>query len=250
MSAPETIIRVRQVTKHYATPTGPFTVLDGISFDVNRGEVIGILGPSGSGKSTLLRTLNALETIADGDIEVAGINYRTTDLKPYEFRRQTAMIFQRFELFPHMTCLENVMAAPRFVLRKSEAESREIAENLLSQVGLIAQKDKYPSKISGGQQQRVAIARALAIGPKVLLCDEPTSALDPELVKEVLDILAAIAAKGMTMLIVTHEVRFAEAIAHRCLFLDRGQLLEDAPTGDFFGRPRSPRLGDFLSRIK
>jgi ABC-type polar amino acid transport system ATPase subunit len=248
MSSP--ILRIQDVDKSFRSVHGPHSVLKKVSFEVAPGEVVCLVGRSGSGKSTILRTINALETIDDGEIEVCGLSYRDSRIKPHQLRRNTAMIFQRFELFPHLTAVENVALAPRCVLKKSHEEARWLAQDLLEQVGLKDHLDKYPRTLSGGQQQRVAIARALATDPKVLLCDEPTSALDPELVNEVLDILTAIAKRGMTMLIVTHEMRFAASIASRCLFLEEGEILEARPAAEFFNDPQTPRLKEFLRRVQ
>jgi len=243
------IIHLKEVRKSFASPKGPHVVLDQISLEVFPGEVIALLGPSGSGKSTLLRTINALETIDSGRVEVAGIDLSRSPVPIHRARQNTAMIFQRFELFPHLTAKENVGLALHCVLKKSKSECKQEAEELLASVGLADHAHKYPRALSGGQQQRVAIARALAIRPKVLLCDEPTSALDPELVHEVTDILSGIAGKSMTMLIVTHELAFARRVSTRCFFLDGGKILEAAPTGEFFSSPKSPRLRSFLERV-
>jgi ABC-type polar amino acid transport system ATPase subunit len=244
------LVSLRGVRKSFPGAKGPVEVLKGISFDVHAGEVVCLIGPSGSGKSTTLRTINALETIQSGTVRVCGLDYQTSGLAAHQIRRHTAMIFQRFELFPHLTARQNVAIAPIKVLGKSQKDGEALADDLLARVGLAEHGDKYPAALSGGQQQRVAIARALAIDPKVLLCDEPTSALDPELVHEVLEILIAIARKGMTMLVVTHELSFAERVSNRCLFLDHGEVVEEAPTCDFFHHPKSPRLGDFLRRVR
>lgn len=240
------IIELQNVRKSF----GKQEVLKGVGFQVLPGEVVCLIGPSGGGKSTLLRTINALETIDSGVVRVCGEEYGKSSVPEYEMRRHTAMIFQRFELFPHLTALQNVALAQKVVLKKSDAEATEIARAMLARVGLQDHGAKYPKALSGGQQQRVAIARALAIGPKVLLCDEPTSALDPELVHEVLELLEGIAREGMTMIVVTHEMGFAKAIAHRCLFLEGGELVEAAPSRDFFDRPQSLRLKQFLDKVR
>lgn len=244
------LIQLDNVTKVFSTPQGPKTVLNKVSFSVNQGEVVSLLGPSGSGKSTCLRTINALETITDGNIEVCGLNYRNSKLPLHAIRRNTAMIFQRFELFPHLTAQQNVALAPRKVLGKTVHEADAIAKKLLAQVGLEDHVLKFPKALSGGQQQRVAIARALALQPKVLLCDEPTSALDPELVDEVVEILVNIAKEGMTMIVVTHEMGFAAKVSSRCLFLDSGVIVEEAATRAFFETPQTPRLRQFLSKLR
>lgn len=244
------IISLKNVNKiFYNAKKEPLHVLKDISFDVMPGEVVALIGPSGSGKSTCLRTINALETISSGDIEVCGINYRNSKQPLHQIRRNTGMIFQRFELFPHLTALENVMLGPNQVLKKSAEESKRIAAALLDRVGLSAHMGKYPRNLSGGQQQRVAIARALAINPKVLLCDEPTSALDPELVDEVVNILVDIAKTGMTMIVVTHELYFAQKVSQRTLFLENGLIVEQGATKDLFEHPKTDRLKNFLKRI-
>ncbi|MES2746559.1 MAG: amino acid ABC transporter ATP-binding protein [Bdellovibrionota bacterium] len=223
-------------------------VLDGLNLDIYEGDVLCLIGPSGSGKSTCLRTINALETIDSGRIEVCGHIY--DGKKPlHKIRQETAMVFQRFELFPHLTALQNVALGPRLVQKKSKAEAESMGEDLLKRVGLSNQAHKYPQQLSGGQQQRVSIARALAANPKVLLCDEPTSALDPELVHEVTDILQVLAREGMTMMIVTHEMRFARNVATECLFLEGGRIVERARPQAFFDQPQHARLKTFLETI-
>lgn len=245
----DVVIELENVNKIFKTTRGDLHVLKDISFQVKEGEVVALIGPSGSGKSTCLRTINALETITSGRVEVCGINYRTSKRSIHDIRRHTGMIFQRFELFPHMTALENVMIGPLEVLKKSKEESIVIAENLLEKVGLKNHRHKYPKSLSGGQQQRVAIARALAINPRVLLCDEPTSALDPELVDEVVDILVDIAKTGMTMIVVTHELYFAQKVSHRTIFLESGLIVEEGQTKEVFLNPKSERLQTFLKRV-
>ena len=243
------VISLENVNKIFKTPRGDLHVLKDISFKVTEGEVVALIGPSGSGKSTCLRTINALETITSGDVEVCGINYRSSKLPVHHIRRHTGMIFQRFELFPHMTALENVLIGLSEVIKKSKQEALVIAENLLEKVGLKDHRFKYPKSLSGGQQQRVAIARALAINPRVLLCDEPTSALDPELVDEVVDILVDIAKTGMTMIVVTHELYFAQKVSHRTMFLENGIIVEQGKTNELFANPKSERLQNFLKRV-
>lgn len=247
--AKEIVVSLEDIHKTFHTKNGDHHVLKGISFKVEQGEVMALIGPSGSGKSTCLRTINALETITSGSIEVCGINYRTTNLPLHKIRQNTGMIFQRFELFPHMTALQNVMLGPTSVLKKKPEEARKIAQELLEKVGLAQHMDKYPRSLSGGQQQRVAIARALAINPKVLLCDEPTSALDPELVDEVVDILVDIAKTGMTMIVVTHELYFAQKVSHKTMFLEGGVVIEQGPTKELFANPKTERLQNFLKRV-
>jgi ABC-type polar amino acid transport system ATPase subunit len=244
------IVSLKDVNKiFYTAKKEPLHVLKNINFEVKTGEVVALIGPSGSGKSTCLRTINALETITSGDIEICGINYRNSKQSLHKIRRNTGMIFQRFELFPHLTALENVMLGPSQVLNKSVVESKKIAASFLDRVGLSAHMDKYPRNLSGGQQQRVAIARALAINPKVLLCDEPTSALDPELVDEVVSILVDIAKTGMTMIVVTHELYFAQKVSQRTLFLENGVIAEQGMTEEIFKNPKTDRLKNFLKRI-
>jgi len=247
----KTVIRLNQVNKiFYKKNQEPHHVLKDISFEVKEGEVVSLIGPSGSGKSTCLRTINALETITSGDVEVCGFNYKDAPRKLGEIRRNTGMIFQKFELFPHLNALKNVSLGPQLILGKSVEESESIACNLLEKVGLKSHSHKYPKDLSGGQQQRVAIARALSVNPKVLLCDEPTSALDPELVDEVVDILAQIASTGMTMIVVTHELYFAKKVSQRTIFLDSGKIVESGLTEKLFQSPESPRLQNFLQRVR
>lgn len=241
-----TLVRMQDVWKSY----GANRVLCGLNLDVQPHDVLCLIGPSGSGKSTCLRTINALESIDQGRIEICGEDYQTTRRSLHAMRQQTAMIFQRFELFPHLTVLENVALGPRLVKRRSRKEAEAQAEALLKRVGLAGHLQKYPTQLSGGQMQRVGIARALANDPKVLLCDEPTSALDPELVHEVTDILQDLAAEGMTMLIVTHEMNFARRVAKECLFLEQGTIVERAAPAAFFDSPKHPRLQQFLSVLR
>ena len=242
----QTLIEVVGVSKRFPNGT---QALKQVSLTVERGEVLCIIGPSGSGKSTLLRTLNALETISGGDIHVDGysVHARKADLN--RLRTHVGMVFQQFNLFPHMTALENVMLAPLKVLKLSQAEARARAEQLLAKVGLAGKAQSHPAQLSGGQQQRVAIARALAMQPSIMLFDEPTSALDPEMVGEVLEVMKALALEGMTMCVVTHEMGFARAVANRVLFMDNGEIVyQDAPAG-FFNAPRNDRLRTFLGQV-
>ncbi|MBI5948089.1 MAG: amino acid ABC transporter ATP-binding protein [Chloroflexi bacterium] len=237
---------------------GRTEVLRGISFSVEPGEVVAVLGPSGSGKSTLLLCVNHLERIDRGRILFDGrlVGYREQggrlkaegDAAVARMRREIGMVFQRFNLFPHLTALGNVMEAPVHVLKQSKAEARARATAMLSRVGLGDKLDAYPSQLSGGQQQRVAIARSLAMGPRLMLFDEVTSALDPELVGEVLEVMRGLAEMGMTMLVVTHEMAFAREAASRVIFMDEGAVVEDAPPAAFFASPRSDRARQFLSR--
>ena len=228
---------------------GDFHVLRGITLSVRRGEKVVICGPSGSGKSTFIRTLNRLETHQRGRIVVDGIELGR-DLKNIEaIRRETGMVFQQFNLFPHLTVLQNVTLGPIWVRKMKRKEAEELAMRLLNRVGIPDQAHKYPGQLSGGQQQRVAIARALAMQPKIMLFDEPTSALDPEMIKEVLDVMRELATSGMTMLVVTHEMGFAREVADRVIFFDQGQIVEAAPPDEFFNNPREERTRLFLSQI-
>jgi polar amino acid transport system ATP-binding protein len=250
------LVEIRDVHKSF----GSNEVLRGVSLDVDRGEVLCILGPSGSGKTTLLRCINHLEKIDGGTIRVDGelVGYRQLpdgELKEEKDsvvasrRAQIGMVFQRFNLFAHLTALGNVTEAPIRVRGMSRREANERARRLLEQVGLAEKADSYPHQLSGGQQQRVAIARALAMDPKLILFDEPTSALDPELVGEVLETMKRLAAGGMTMIVVTHEVGFAREVAHRAVMMDGGVVVEDSPPAELFTRPRHPRTQAFLSRM-
>lgn len=243
------LISLKNVNKIFKLKQGLHQVLFDISFEVKKGEVIALIGPSGSGKSTCLRTINALETIHSGSIEVCDMNYRDPKFKPTDIRRSTGMIFQRFELFPHLTALENVSLGPKNVLKKESETAKKIALELLEQVGLKDHVHKYPKNLSGGQQQRVAIARALSVNPKILLCDEPTSALDPELVDEVVKILLDIAKQGMTMIVVTHELNFAKKVSNRTIFLEHGKIVEMGETKELFDNPKTERLKQFLKRV-
>ncbi|HLS90255.1 MAG TPA: amino acid ABC transporter ATP-binding protein [Limnochordia bacterium] len=228
---------------------GDFHVLKGISVRIGRGEKVVICGPSGSGKSTFIRTLNRLERHQRGRIIVDGIEL-TDDLKNIEaIRRETGMVFQQFNLFPHLTVLQNITLGPIWVRKMKKSEAAELAMSLLERVGIPEQAHKYPSQLSGGQQQRVAIARALAMQPKIMLFDEPTSALDPEMIKEVLDVMRELAQSGITMLVVTHEMGFAREVADRILFFDQGQIVEEAPPHEFFAAPKHERTKLFLSQI-
>lgn len=243
---PKTLIEAKAVSKQFANGV---QALKQVSLTVERGEVLCIIGPSGSGKSTLLRTLNALEEISEGDIQVNGHSVHSSKADLNRLRTHVGMVFQQFNLFPHMTALENVMLAPLKVLKQSEAEVRTRAEQLLVKVGLADKAHSHPAQLSGGQQQRVAIARALAMQPSIMLFDEPTSALDPEMVGEVLEVMKALALEGMTMCVVTHEMSFARAVAHRVLFMDHGEIVyQDAPAA-FFDAPRNERLKTFLGQV-
>jgi ABC-type polar amino acid transport system ATPase subunit len=228
---------------------GRFEALKGVSLEVGRGEVLCIIGPSGGGKSTLLRTINALEAIDAGRIRVGEINLPANRRKVLELRREVGMVFQSFNLFPHMTVRRNVALAPVRGRGLSWQEANSRAERLLARVNIFDQVDKYPSQLSGGQQQRVAIARALAMEPKVLLFDEPTSSLDPEMVQEVLEVIRELAHTGITMLIATHEMGFAREVSDHVAFMADGRLLHFAPPREFFDRPSDPRLNAFLSKV-
>ena len=241
----EPIIVCRDVHKWF----GNFHVLRGIDMDVAVGEVIVIAGPSGSGKSTFIRTINRLEEHQQGDIIVDGIEL-SHDVRNIEaIRRETGMVFQQFNLFPHLTVMQNVTLAPMQVRKQKKREADDNAMQLLERVGIPEQADKYPGQLSGGQQQRVAIARALAMQPKIMLFDEPTSALDPEMIKEVLDVMIELAESGMTMLVVTHEMGFARAVADRVCMFDFGEIVEQADPETFFTNPQHDRTKLFLSQI-
>jgi glutamate/aspartate transport system ATP-binding protein len=239
------MIRMRSVNKWY----GKIQVLNECSLDVSKGEVIVVCGPSGSGKSTLIKTINGLVPVNSGEIIVSGINVtdKSTDLD--QMRSKIGMVFQNFELFPHMNVTENIKLGQTKVLGRTNEEAEQKTNTLLERVGLIDHAHKYPSQLSGGQQQRVAIARGLAMEPMAMLFDEPTSALDPEMINEVLDVMVKLAKDGMTMMVVTHEMGFARKVADRVVFMDCGKIIEDAPSQDFFGSPRSDRAQEFLSKI-
>jgi general L-amino acid transport system ATP-binding protein len=228
---------------------GPFQALKEVDLGVGGGEKVVVCGPSGSGKSTLIRCVNALETHEAGRIVVDGVEL-TDDPKSIDrIRREVGMVFQSFNLFPHLTVKENLTLAPIWVQRVAKKEAEETAMHFLERVRIPEQADKYPSQLSGGQQQRVAIARALCMKPKLMLFDEPTSALDPEMIKEVLDVMVELAREGMTMVVVTHEMGFARTVADRVIFMDGGRIVEAAPPAEFFGAPKSDRAKLFLSQI-
>lgn len=239
------MITLRDINKTY----GDFQVLSHCSTSVSKGEVVVVCGPSGSGKSTLIKTINGLEPIDSGDIIVDGttVSAPTTNLPL--LRSRVGMVFQHFELFPHLNIRENLALAQVKVLKRSKDAAMEKGMALLDRVGLTAHAEKFPGQLSGGQQQRVAIARALAMDPIAMLFDEPTSALDPEMINEVLDVMVELARDGMTMMVVTHEMGFARKVANRVIFMDRGEIVEDADKHDFFGKPRSERAQQFLSKI-
>ncbi len=241
----ENIVIFRDVHKWF----GQFHVLKGVTTSVSRGEKVVILGPSGSGKSTFIRTINRLEEHQRGDIIVDGVAL-TNDVRNIDaIRRDVGMVFQSFNLFPHLTVMQNITLAPMKVRKRSRQQAQDLAGELLERVGIPEQADKYPTQLSGGQQQRVAIARALAMQPKIMLFDEPTSALDPEMIKEVLDVMRELATSGMTMLIVTHEVGFAREVADRMIMFDEGRIIEEASPDDFFNNTQQERTKTFLSQI-
>jgi general L-amino acid transport system ATP-binding protein len=239
------IIEMRNVNKWY----GEFHVLKNVNLTVRRGEKVVVIGPSGSGKSTAIRCINRLEDHQQGQIVVDGIEL-TANLKNIEaIRREVGMVFQQFNLFPHLTVLENLTLAPIWVRKVPKKEAEETAMYYLNRVRIPEQARKYPGQLSGGQQQRVAIARSLCMKPNIMLFDEPTSALDPEMVKEVLDVMVGLAQSGMTMICVTHEMNFARTVADTMVFMDRGEIVETAPPGEFFSNPKSDRTRGFLSQI-
>ncbi|HSS71251.1 MAG TPA: amino acid ABC transporter ATP-binding protein [Casimicrobiaceae bacterium] len=239
------MISIQGVSKWY----GEFQVLTDCTTNVEKGEVIVVCGPSGSGKSTLIKVVNALEPFQKGKIVVDEIVVNDPKTNLPKLRARVGMVFQHFELFPHLSITDNLTLGQIKVLGRSKEEAKQRGLKLLDRVGLIAQKDKFPGQLSGGQQQRVAIARALSMDPICMLFDEPTSALDPEMINEVLDVMVALATEGMTMMVVTHEMGFARKVANRVIFMDQGKIVEDAKKEDFFGKPRSERAQLFLSKI-
>ena len=239
------LITFRNVSKWF----GNHRVLDRINLEIATGEIIVICGPSGAGKTTLLRTINGLETVQEGDVSVNGMSLSDRKTSLTALRADIGMVFQHLNLYPHLTALENIMLAPRKVRGLGKDESRRRAIQCLREVGLERKRDVYPAQLSGGEQQRVAIARSLAINPKIMLLDEPTSALDPELVKDVLDAMTALAKAGMTMVIVTHQMVFAQHVANRAVFMDDGQIVEIAPPADLVAHPRQERTRKFMERI-
>ncbi len=243
----DNIIEVVDLKKHYTG--GTVKALNGINCTIKRGEVVVVVGPSGSGKSTFLRSLNLLETPTSGHIFFEGTEITQRKANINLHRQKMGMVFQQFNLFPHMTVLKNMTIAPMKLLKISKLEADQKAMQLLERVGLADRADAYPSQLSGGQKQRVAIVRALCMNPDVMLFDEPTSALDPEMVGEVLEVMKELAKDGMTMVVVTHEMGFAKEVASRVLFIDEGEIKEDAAPDEFFDNPKSPRLKDFLSKI-
>ena len=245
MITDKTLIRVEGLCKSF----GSVNVLKGIDAEIKKGEVVVIIGPSGSGKSTFLRTLNLLEEPTGGRIYLDGVDITAPSVNINLHRRKMGMVFQHFNLFPHMTILKNMTIAPIKLLKLSKADAEERAMKLLTKVGLADRADSYPSQLSGGQKQRVAIVRALCMDPEVMLFDEPTSALDPEMVGEVLDVMKSLAKKGMTMVVVTHEMGFAREVASRILFLDDGIIAEDGTPEAVFGNPQCERLQSFLAKV-
>lgn len=239
------MIEIRNVSKWY----GNFKVLDNINEIIHRNQVVVICGPSGSGKSTLCKCLNGLENFQQGDIIIDGISLKDPNTNLYKLRQKIGMVFQKFELYPHMTALENITLAPIKVKKMSRQEAEKKAMNLLERVGIPDQAHKYPGNLSGGQQQRVAIARALAMEPEIMLFDEPTSALDPEMIKEVLDVMIDLAKSGMTMVVVTHEMGFAKEVADEIIFMDQGRIVERATDKTFFSNPKTERAREFLNKI-
>ncbi|MEB6589369.1 amino acid ABC transporter ATP-binding protein [Pseudomonas asiatica] len=244
-AAAQAAVSIRGLQKWY----GEFHVLKGIDLEIANGEIVVVCGPSGSGKSTLIRCLNLLEDFQKGQVLIAGAPLGRDATSVAAIRRQVGMVFQQFNLFPHLTVLENLMLGPRLVSKLSEAQARALALEYLDRVRIASQADKFPGQLSGGQQQRVAIARALCMKPRIMLFDEPTSALDPEMVKEVLDVMGELAQDGITMLCVTHEMGFARRVADRIIFMDQGQVIEQARPNEFFDNPRHARAREFLSQI-
>ena len=239
------MIHFRQVNKWF----GPLHVLKDVTLQISQGEVVVVCGPSGSGKSTLIRCINKLEPIQSGEIIVDGLRLSDPGLDLAQLRAEVGMVFQSFNLYPHMTALENIVLAPVKVKGLSRAEGEKVAMKLLERVGIPEKANAYPANLSGGQQQRVAIARALAMQPKIMLFDEPTSALDPEMINEVLEVMTDLAREGMTMIVVSHEMGFARRVAHRVIFMDEGQVIEEATPETFFAAPRFDRTKQFLSKI-
>ena len=243
----DVIISVKDLEKHF--DEGKLKALRGVSADIKRGEVVVVIGPSGSGKSTFLRCLNLLEEPTKGTVTVEGVNITDPKVNINKHREKMGMVFQHFNLFPHMTILKNMTLAPRQLLKKSKAEAEEKAMSLLKRVGLADRASAYPSQLSGGQKQRIAIVRALCMEPQVMLFDEPTSALDPEMVGEVLDVMKELAHEGMTMVVVTHEMGFAREVADRVIFMDEGKIVEEGTPEEIFNNPQQARTQDFLRKV-
>ena len=243
------MISVKKLEKTLHTEDGDIHVLKGINQEIEKGEKIVIVGPSGSGKSTFLRCLNLLETPTSGEVWFEGTQINAPGCDVDKLRQKMGMVFQHFNLFPHLSVRQNITLAPVTLKLKTQEEADATAERLLERIGLLAKADAFPSQLSGGQQQRIAIVRALAMEPDVMLFDEPTSALDPEMVGEVLQVMKELADEGMTMIVVTHEMGFAREVATRVLFMDEGLVMEEAPPAEFFGAPKNPRLQEFLSKV-
>ena len=241
----KTIISVKDLQKSF----GKLDVLSGIDIDINRGDVVVVIGPSGSGKSTFLRCLNRLEESTGGSIYFEGVDITAKDVNINKHRQKMGMVFQQFNLFPHLTIMKNLTVGPTKLLGKSQAEAEAKAQELLDRVGLGDRAYSYPNQLSGGQKQRVAIVRALCMEPEVMLFDEPTSALDPEMVGEVLEVMKELAREGMTMVVVTHEMGFAREVANRVIFIDEGKIMEEGSPVQIFSQPKHPRLRDFLSKV-
>lgn len=239
------MIKIKNLHKNY----GDLEVLKGVNAEVHKGDIIAIIGPSGSGKSTFLRCINLLEEPTDGNIFINNMDITNPETNINKIREKVGMVFQHFNLFPHKTVMENLTLAPMMLKNLSEKTAQEKALRLLEKVGLKEKANSYPNQLSGGQKQRIAIARALAMEPEVMLFDEPTSALDPEMIKEVLDVMRALAKEGMTMLIVTHEMGFAKNVANRIFFMDKGDILEDTTPEELFNNPKSDRTKEFLTKV-
>lgn len=239
------MIKVENLHKHF----GKLEVLKGIDYEIKEKEVVCVIGPSGSGKSTFLRCLNLLEEVTDGAIYIDGVRINDPKTNINDIRTEVGMVFQQFNLFPHMTVLDNIMMAPMQIRKLKKADAEKLALDLLDKVGLREKADSFPQQLSGGQQQRVAIARALAMKPKIMLFDEPTSALDPEMVNEVLDVMKDLAKEGMTMVVVTHEMGFAREVGDRVLFMDGGYIVEEGHPDDVFGNPQNERTKAFLGKV-
>ena len=245
----DVIISVKDLAKHYKSKKAEIHALDGITTDIKRGEVLVIIGPSGSGKSTFLRSLNLLERPTEGTITFEGVDITAPETDINKLRQKMGMVFQHFNLFPHLTIIDNMTLAPRKLLKMSREDAEAKALELLARVGLQDRADAYPSQLSGGQKQRIAIVRALCMSPDVLLFDEPTSALDPEMVGEVLDVMKALAKTGMTMAVVTHEMGFAREVGTRVIFMDEGRIVEEGTPSEIFDNPKNERLQSFLAKV-
>lgn len=239
------MIKVENLHKYF----GKLEVLKGIDYEIHESEVVCVIGPSGSGKSTFLRCLNLLEEVTDGAVYIEGVKINDSKTDINDIRTEVGMVFQQFNLFPHMTVIDNITMAPMQIRKMNKADAEKLALELLDKVGLRAKADNFPQQLSGGQQQRVAIARALAMKPKVMLFDEPTSALDPEMVNEVLDVMKDLAKEGMTMIVVTHEMGFAREVGDRVLFMDGGYIVEEGHPDDVFGNPQNERTKAFLGKV-